>query len=286
MYRILIILISLTYIVYGQNFDGQLSCPDDCGKNKWWNMVEKGVVRGMNKEFLRQLKLLENKCSFNLYITSGYRCEVQNKKVSGNKNSRHLFGLAVDIRIYDSDNFDEIETLAQKSGYFTRVIDEGDHIHLGSGDDRFSSSKTYDNLTNSLFVSGGTKHKYSDLLRVGYFFTDGYEEENFYLYYENLTKNNNSELINNQNSIGAAWGIYYDGPYWGINLSMGRGKLNDTKYSFIEPNINIGYIFKYIDFQLNMGYTITKPSELNNPENNNIKGLNFTAIVSLGIFKN
>ena len=33
---------------------------------------------------------------------------------------------------------DEIKTLAQESDYFTRVIDEGDHIHLGSGGYSFS----------------------------------------------------------------------------------------------------------------------------------------------------
>ena len=117
MHRLFFIFFSLLYISYGQDFEGQLSCPH-CGVNK------------MDKEFLKELKLLENGWSFNLHITSGYRCEVYNRQVGGDNYSRHLEGLAVDIRIYDSNNIDEIKILAKKSGYFTRVYDEGNHIAL------------------------------------------------------------------------------------------------------------------------------------------------------------
>ena len=125
MHRILFIFICFICLVKGQDFEGQLSCPH-CHKNK------------MDKEFLSRLKVLENNCSINFYITSGYRCEVQNEAVGGNIYSRHLEGLAVDIRIYDSSNINEIKHLARKSDYFTRVYDEGDHIHIGTGDDTFA----------------------------------------------------------------------------------------------------------------------------------------------------
>ena len=47
--------ITLLTICYGQNFQGQLSCPH-CGINK------------MDKEFLDELKLLENEINYDLYI--------------------------------------------------------------------------------------------------------------------------------------------------------------------------------------------------------------------------
>ena len=148
-YRILLIFIFLINLVNGQDFEGELSC-SHCGKNK------------MDKEFLRQLKLLENDCSFDFYITSGYRCEVQNRKVGGDIYSRHLEGLAVDIRIYDSSNVEEIKILAEQSDYFTRVYDEHNppHIHIGTGDDSFAFRELHDGykdedielyLSNSLF---------------------------------------------------------------------------------------------------------------------------------------
>jgi len=280
MKRILLTLISLIYLVNGQDFKEKLSCPH-CGINR------------MDKEFLRQLNLLDIECSFNLYITSGYRCEKRNRDVGGESNSRHLDGLAVDIRVYNSDNIEEIKTLAKKSGYFSRVYDEGDHIHIEAGDDSFAFRKLHDGykdedielyLSNSLFFGRGIKYQSSEFLRVGYFITDGYELDNYYLYFDKL--NNSTGLSNNQISFGASWESYWDGPYYyGINLSLGKGELSNTKYSFIEPSINIGYLFQYLDLQLNLGYTITTPSKINTSDNN-IGGLHFTAIANLGIYKN
>ena len=247
----------------------------------------------MDKEFLDELKLLENEINYDLYITSGYRCDTHNSEVGGVIDSRHLDGLAVDIRIHNSDNINEMKNLAQKTNYFTRVIDEGDHIHLSSGDDSFAFKVLYDSdkyyykdlsLSNSLYFSGGYKNNTSNFYRIGYFITDGCDLDNFYLYYENLKKNN-SELINNQYAIGGSWAIYLDGPYWGIDLSAGAGTFNKIDYTFFEPNINVGYIFQYIDLQLNLGYTIQKPSNFNTSKENNISGFNIDIISSFGIFK-
>lgn len=248
----------------------------------------------MDKEFLSKLKLLENECSFELYITSGYRCDTFNKEIGGDLNSRHLEGLAVDIRIYDYDNIDEIKALCERSNYFTRVYDEGDHIHIGSGDFNFAFRELKDSeqffndelwLSNSLYISRGADNNTSDFYRIGYFLTDGYDLDNFYLYYEKLIGNFGSELNLNQNAIGASWSIYSDGPYWGLDLSLGKGKLKDNLYFFIEPNINIGYLFQYIDLQFNIGYTLTTPWNLNKFEKNDIRGFNFSICSNFGIFK-
>ena len=239
----------------------------------------------MDSEFLEELKNIENECSFELFITSGYRCETENRKVNGNINSRHLDGLAVDIRIYNHNNIDEIKALAKKSNYFTRVYDEGNHIHIGSGDSNFAFKELKDKyyngdlrLTNSLYIGRGIKYNTGDFYRIGYFITDGYDLDNFYFYYEKLIKNY-------QYSLGGAWEIYFDPAYWGINLSAGKGKLDNIDYFFIEPSINIGYIFQYIDLQLNFGYTITIPKNFRQSPGDNISGFNLSIISSIGKFK-
>lgn len=43
-----------------------------------------------------------------IIINSGYRCEKHNKEVGGAKNSQHLYGDAVDIRIQGGADYDEV----------------------------------------------------------------------------------------------------------------------------------------------------------------------------------
>ena len=107
-----------------------------------------------------------------------------------------------------------------------------------------------------------------------------------YALFLSFSTNTNLTLGTTFGGQARGWESYWDGPYYyGINLSLGKGELSNTKYSFIEPSINIGYLFQYLDLQLNLGYTITTPSKINTSDNN-IGGLHFTAIANLGIYKN
>ena len=52
--------------------------------------------------FVQKLQDIRDCYKLPMVINSGIRCEVYNKKVGGAKNSSHLIGLAVDIKI-DND---------------------------------------------------------------------------------------------------------------------------------------------------------------------------------------
>ena len=41
-----------------------------------------------------------------MIITSGYRCKEHNEKVGGAKNSPHMLGLAVDVKVRGTDAYD------------------------------------------------------------------------------------------------------------------------------------------------------------------------------------
>ena len=100
----------------------------------------------------------------------------------------------------------------------------------------------------------------------------------FYLYFDKLSENN-------QGSLGLAYNSYgYVGEYWGVGISVGQGKLNNAKYSILEPNFNIGYIFQYLDLQFSLGYALTKPDDINTSKGN-IDGWQYGVTASIGIFK-
>ncbi len=56
----------------------------------------------MSRFFLRVLDDLRDRCDFAFEITSDGRTVEENRKAGGAKNSAHLRGLAVDIKIPDS----------------------------------------------------------------------------------------------------------------------------------------------------------------------------------------
>ena len=66
--------------------DYEFSCPC-CGKNK---------VAG---ELVAKLQELRDIIGEPIFITSGYRCIVENKKVGGHSKSAHLLGKGVDIQV-------------------------------------------------------------------------------------------------------------------------------------------------------------------------------------------
>lgn len=69
-----------------------------------------------------------------IFITSGYRCEIHNKKVGGASNSQHLKGKAVDIWV--KEDMLELTKLAD------RIFSQGgmgtykNFIHLDTGPKR------------------------------------------------------------------------------------------------------------------------------------------------------
>ena len=295
------IFIVFTSILFGQYFQGQLACPH-CGVNK------------IDREFLRQLKLLENKCSFYFEINSGYRCEVYNRDIEGYINSDHLYGLAVDISVFDSEIRNKLETLVENSGYFTTFYKYPSHIHIGSGGYGFTSTwKEYpyddelSSLNNTVFAGIGLKYTMIEdkftphaSLRFGYFIADEEYELDNYIYYmdiasDKLTNNKTSDFGQNQIALGAGWSSYVDPHYYSLNLSTGLGFLNSHEtsdkqkkdtYYFLEPSINFGLLFQYVDWQINLGYTLTKGVKLGNLDDNNVGGFHFTVVVSMGSFWN
>jgi uncharacterized protein YcbK (DUF882 family) len=68
----------------------------------------------------------------NMVITSATRNPTDNKAVNGIPNSRHLYGLAIDVRIWELPNKhvfrDELAQTLKPFGY--DVILEDDHIHI------------------------------------------------------------------------------------------------------------------------------------------------------------
>lgn len=53
----------------------------------------------IHSELLKYLIKLRNLIQEPIYINSGYRCNKENKKVDGTKNSYHKLGMAVDISV-------------------------------------------------------------------------------------------------------------------------------------------------------------------------------------------
>lgn len=53
----------------------------------------------VDKNLLNKLQSLRDRIKRPIIITSGYRTESHNRKVGGSKNSQHLYGKAVDIKV-------------------------------------------------------------------------------------------------------------------------------------------------------------------------------------------
>jgi len=68
----------------------EFECPC-CGKNE------------MDETFVRMLEMMRISLREPMIISSGYRCEKHNKEIGGAPNSAHLRGLAVDVKIPNSE---------------------------------------------------------------------------------------------------------------------------------------------------------------------------------------
>lgn len=56
----------------------------------------------MDREFVLRLDSLRERLGSVLIVTSGYRCAEYNKKIGGSPNSKHIQGLAVDLKVNSS----------------------------------------------------------------------------------------------------------------------------------------------------------------------------------------
>ena len=70
----------------------------------------------VDSQLLRKLQELRNKIGKPIIINSGYRTESHNKAVGGAKNSYHMHGKAVDIRV-NGMKPEEIAKIAEKIGF-------------------------------------------------------------------------------------------------------------------------------------------------------------------------
>ena len=71
----------------------------------------------MEPNFLAMLQSLRSKMGIPFVINSGYRCEKHNKNVSPKApNSRHRFGMAVDIKTSDWSSRDIFKFIYLASG--------------------------------------------------------------------------------------------------------------------------------------------------------------------------
>jgi uncharacterized protein YcbK (DUF882 family) len=76
---------------------------------------------------LEKLRVLVNKP---IMITSGYRCSLHNKAIGGAKNSQHMFGNAVDIKVNGFTPL-QISKLAKECGFtWTKVYSSWTHIDV------------------------------------------------------------------------------------------------------------------------------------------------------------
>lgn len=66
---------------------------------------------------------------FNGSVTSWYRTVKHNAQVGGDPNSRHLYGLAIDV-VLDNDIDKERFISECRKRFGLAAVDEGDHVHV------------------------------------------------------------------------------------------------------------------------------------------------------------
>ena len=84
----------------------------------------------IDQKLIHKLELLRAELKRPVIITSGYRCPKHNKEVGGVKNSQHILGKAVDVKVRGiSPN--EFGKVAKKIGFgFVRVYSTWTHIDV------------------------------------------------------------------------------------------------------------------------------------------------------------
>jgi uncharacterized protein YcbK (DUF882 family) len=85
----------------------------------WWTPVL--------REFAARVQSLGSVAPFR--ISSWLRTLSHNAEVGGATNSQHLIGTAVDL-VPLGMSTEQLASIAQRSGLFAYVLDEGDHVHV------------------------------------------------------------------------------------------------------------------------------------------------------------
>jgi zinc D-Ala-D-Ala carboxypeptidase len=88
----------------------------------------------MNIAMMKKLVSLRSKLGIPLPLTSAWRSESRNLQVGGAKNSAHLYGRAVDLRIHGDTAF-QVVSMAARFGFtgigvHQKGITRGRFIHL------------------------------------------------------------------------------------------------------------------------------------------------------------
>lgn len=104
-------------------------------------------------ELVEKLQKVRNAIGGPITIASGYRCESHNKKVGGDPNSRHIKGLAADIK--SSKNIWELARACYEAGFEGIGVSDnlntkpvsGYYVHVQVGGER--KFWTYDNYNKS-----------------------------------------------------------------------------------------------------------------------------------------
>ena len=86
----------------------------------------------LNIQLIIALEKLRDKVNTPIIITSGYRCPEHNRNIGGAKNSQHMYGNAVDIKVKGYTP-SQIAILAKECGFtWTKVYKSWTHIDVRS----------------------------------------------------------------------------------------------------------------------------------------------------------
>lgn len=91
-------------------------------------------VKGLQSDFVKLLDIARCRANVPFIITSGFRTEEENARIGGVKNSKHLTGEAVDLRIQAGMHTARIIEALLSIPFFEVVI-EKDHIHVEFNED-------------------------------------------------------------------------------------------------------------------------------------------------------
>ena len=83
-----------------------------------------------DSELLEKLDYLRNLIGESIIITSAYRCEQHNERVSGKPKSSHLKGLAVDVKVSNSSYRFKVLNACLQEELFNRIGIAETFLHL------------------------------------------------------------------------------------------------------------------------------------------------------------